>query len=168
MLEKLSFIAVLAAAVGSGAALVDQDRRHEAQTFPKTPSAVAKMGAPLEIERGPDGLFHVPVSFDGRTFDVIFDTGATRTVIDSAVLHRMRAGGVRTSPVAAGKGTLLTFSGEVRYDLVAVRDVRIGSYALGPLHVAVVGLPGSPSVIGQDVISRLSHVTIRGDRLLIG
>ncbi len=106
---------------------------------------------------------------DGSLHDVLFDTGASVTVLDSAFARRM---GLATEGFmqAAGAGAAgsasfaelpeLSLVGEAG-DGIAVRGLRVGVLSVSP-SFAPYFWREVPGVIGYDVISRF-HVTVDYD-----
>jgi len=162
MVERILLIPVLLSALGCGTVLFDPaGDSAPARMIERAPPAARD---PLRVRQSPDGLFRVPARLDGADVRLVVDTGATRSVIGPGTLARI---GTATAPAING-GSLLTFSGAVPYRVVVVQRVEIAGRALGPVELAVIDQPGTPDVIGQDLIRKLGILSIEGDQLSIG
>ena len=128
---------------------------------------VSPLGKPVRLQRGPDGLFHLRVTFDGIPSTAVLDTGASHSVIGKRTLNRLTR---RNGHILAGSkrgGTMLTLSGKVDYRLLPIRDVSAEGFDLGALRAATIDNSGVSNVLGQDAISRFRSVTIQGDELIL-
>lgn len=162
MVERILLIPVLLSALGCGTVLFDPGGDSAPGRMIKR--APPEPGEPLKVRQSPDGLFRVPATIGGAEAKLVVDTGSTRSVIGPATLARI--GPARVS-VAPQGGSLLTFNGAVPYRVVLVDRVEIGGRVLGPAELAVIDLPGTPDVIGQDLIRQLGSLSIESEQLSI-
>ncbi len=121
----------------------------------------------LRVRRGPDGLFHLNVTFDGVAAKAILDTGANRTVLGSAIFERIDRRTTGRPDAVSGRGSIKTLNGKLRYTTAMISDVRAHGIALGAIDAAVVEGSDIPIILGQDAISRFASVTIRSDELIL-
>ncbi len=168
MIERILLVPVMLSALGCGTMLFDPTGQSgPARVIAREPVVAGEPIAavePVVVRRSPDGLFRVPATINGTAVRLIVDTGATLSVIGPATLARIddADGSSKTT------GKLLTFSGEVPYRVVGVKRLDIANKAIDDAELAVIDQPGTPDVIGQDLIRLLGKVSIEEDRLTIG
>lgn len=130
-------------------------------------SHISQPGKAVRLRRGPDGLFHLRVTFDGIPTTAILDTGASHSVIGKATLDRLARRNGHKFVDTMRDGTMLTLLGAVDYRLVPIGEVHAEGFNLGTFHVAAIDSPDVPTVLGQDAISRFRSVTIEGHDLIL-
>ena len=161
MIERILLVPVALSALGCGTMLFDPSGQSSPARMIAREATVTS--APVIVRRSPDGLFRMPATIDGAPVRLIVDTGATLSVIGPATLARI--GNTREPGPITGK--LLTFNGEVPFRMLAVKRLEIAGKPITGVQLAVIDRPGTPDVIGQDLIERLGTVSIDADRLTI-
>lgn len=119
------------------------------------------------IMRARDGLFYLTLRVNDRPVRFLVDTGASMAVLRKADAARA---GVAIDRAAA---SVMRTAGGLRSYRWGVADrlaLHRGSEAdveYGPVEVAVADLGLNASLLGQDALSRLGTVTIRGDVMTV-
>ena len=109
---------------------------------------------PIELHRG--AYIYLRGTLNGMETDILLDSGAGMTVIDSTFAHSI---GV----ASAGKVTAVGASGESRAAIAEGITIRIGALQLGPLTAAVIDLSGvermvsrpMPVILGKELFHAL-------------
>lgn len=121
----------------------------------------ARDGDVLEYRRAPDGLFYVVAMVNGAPVRFLVDTGATVVILTAADARRVSA----TADRRRGRVNVETVGGMSPMAWTTLRHVRLGSREIRELR-AIVGNEGvAVSILGQNLLSQLASLTIRGDRL---
>ena len=149
-------IVLLAAAAGllSGAGGVG------ARSTPTTERAHAAATVKLLILRARDGSTAAlaPVVIHGHTFPFLIDTGATRSVVDQALMKKLHLARVGRPIRIGGVGCVSTARN------VRLSRWRIGSQALPSIVVTSTRIAGANGhafgLLGSDVLSRFGSATI--------
>jgi len=149
--------------------------RYELQDFASRVTAGLVPGSPLSvsdghgrtavaIERLADGHFAVRAEVNGAPTWMIFDTGATSTVLTA---QDAAAAGFDSEALSYGV-PIMTANGATRAAAVRADEVRVGDIARRNLTV-LVAQPGTlaQSLLGMNFISTLSGFDMRGDRLTL-
>lgn len=112
-------------------------------------------GEVVELQRGRDGHYHWPGSINGQAVDFLVDTGATQTVIPTALARslQLKAQGVVRSQTAGGP----TLGELVVGDLALQGGVRVDRMRL----VAMPAL-GERPLLGMDLLGRLQWHQVDG------
>lgn len=166
-------IGTLATMVGS-LALAFGPLADDAATGPAALIAMTQAAAPdsarstkdgTVYERAADGMFYVDAMVNHRKVRFLVDTGATHIVLSPRDAkrvaarpdHRRRAARLRTAGGSAPmQWALLNHVGIGGRTEESVRAVVAGDQAAVPV-----------SLMGQNMLSRLSSLTIEGDRLTL-
>lgn len=152
-----------AAAIAPGRVIAAQ-RSPWAPTPPKpvdgAPNAFA---APAEITRDRGGSFHINGAINGRSADLLVDTGASLVAIPVA----QAAGfGIVVQPDEF-RPVVRTASGTANAAHVRIESLTIGGTELRDVDgVVVEGL--DRILLGQSALRRLGKVSIDGDHMQIG
>lgn len=113
----------------------------------------------VNIERSRDGMFYVTAEINGESIRFLVDSGASVAVLTDADARRI---GVRREP---GDGEMDTVGGQVPMSWTTVKQVRIGDRRLPYVRAAIVNGGPGVSLIGQNVLTRFSSITIKGDHM---
>lgn len=115
-------------------------------------------GGELRVYADAGGRFHVDALADGAAVRMLFDTGATRSILAAG---DARLAGIR---VGAFTESVRTASGVTRAAAVTIDELRIGARFT---NVSAFILAGGDecSVLGADVLARFTSVEIRGDMM---
>lgn len=113
----------------------------------------------IDVERSRDGMFYVNAEINGERIRFLVDSGASVAVLTDADARRI---GVRREPV---NGQMDTVGGQVPMSWTTVRQIRIGERNLPYVRAAIVDGGAGVSLIGQNVLTRFSSITIKGDRM---
>ncbi len=124
-------------------------------TAPIAPSAV-------ELTRATDGLFYVDALVNGQNVHFRVDTGAATTVLTAADAARVGAVGTGEMPWAAE-----TANGERTLPLMRVSHMNVGITAVADVTVAIAPDGLDVSLLGANLLSRVSSMTIEGDRMTL-
>jgi predicted aspartyl protease len=113
------------------------------------------------LKEGKNVIALAPVTIDGKgPFTFALDTGASRSLIDSAVAKRL---GVRRKGHTAKIAGVNAVS---KAQLVKVRSWRVGTIVLPPTTIVSQNMPfgnayaGIQGLLGSDMLSRFDVVTI--------
>jgi aspartyl protease family protein len=115
------------------------------------------------IARAPDGLCYVEAQANGQTIRFVVDTGATVVVLNRSDAKKM---GIAYEKLL-GSDQIKTVGGPSAMRWATIDHLETAGRELHGLNAAVVdqGLP--VSLMGQNALSRLGSVTMRGDTLTI-
>lgn len=117
------------------------------------------------IERARDGMFYVDARVNDRMVRFLIDTGATHIVLSPGDAARVAAEPDAARPRAA----LRTAGGRTRMDWVRLGQVGVGGRTEHDVRAVVASDQSAVpvSLMGQNMLSRLSSLTISGDRLIL-
>lgn len=101
----------------------------------------------VTLRRSADGHFHWPGQVNGRTLDLLVDTGATRTALPGALAQQLRLERGRDLRSSTAGGVVRGYETRV--------DLRLeGGFLVRDLRVTVLPDLAAP-LLGMDVLSRL-------------
>jgi predicted aspartyl protease len=113
------------------------------------------------VKRGKAVLALVPVTIDGKgPFTFALDTGASRSLIDSAAAKRLAA------PKKGTAGKIAGVNAVTKATLVKINDWRVGQVKLPPTMLVTTNLPlgnayaGIQGLLGSDMLSGFDVITI--------
>ena len=117
----------------------------------------------VELWRADDGLFYVEGRINGQPVRFLVDTGASLVVLTSHDAARIGVGhepggGIFEADTATGKSAMAR---------VTLGSVEVGATASLAVDAAIAREGLAVSLLGQNWLSRLSSVTIEGDRMLL-
>ena len=120
-------------------------------------------GAPVTISRSKDGLFYINASVGGRYVRFLIDTGANVTVLTRADADRLGL-----TNAGAGRGAMLqTAGGPTAMRWAKIPQMHVANMPVTNIDAAIIDQGIEVSLLGQNVLSRLNGITIRGDQLQI-
>ena len=130
---------------------------------PKPVAVAAAVSGPwTTLTREANGHFFAKALVNGQSVDFMVDTGATAVALTEADARRI---GIPLDPAGytvVGSGA----SGEVRGQFVTLASVSLDGKRVEQVSGAV--LEGSQvSLLGQSFLSRMGHIEIAGDRMII-
>ncbi len=122
--------------------------------------ATSKVGL-VPIKRRSAGVAIVDVKFNNRrTFEMMVDSGASRTVITRPMA---RALGIGTADVVGTFGAS-TANGYAEFPIVYVKAMEVGGLKSYQVPVAVAGPDMDIGLLGQDFLQKYDF-TFRGNRI---
>ncbi len=110
------------------------------------------------------GHFLADATINGRSFEIIVDTGATTVALTEATARRL---GIRP-PQSAYRLPMATANGTVMAAPVVLNEVRIGSVAVRNVEATVA--PGETlgvNLLGMSFLRRLSKFEVAGGQLVL-
>jgi len=131
---------------------------------PSSDRAAAYAPAREEIRRHRSGHYFTEASIEGRSVDVLVDTGASKIVLTHEDARR-----VGLSPARLDYSIVVsTANGEARAARVVLERVAIGSVMLRDVD-ALVARQGALSVtlLGMSFLGRLASFGVENDRLVL-
>jgi hypothetical protein len=157
-------VALLAIVLALAACEVERDDPNDAATGDE-------INVPLQIVEGPEGqvLAFVPVFIeDEGPFGFALDTGASRSLIDGAVVEQLNL------EIIGPAGPAVGVTGMAEADLVQVDQWRLGDAVdLPSMEVTTLDLPspddgnGLQGLLGADVLSLYGSILIDFDEELL-
>lgn len=113
------------------------------------------------LKRGKNVIALVPVTIDGHgPFTFALDTGASRSLVDSAVARKLEVPKNGTAGKIAGVGAV-TKASLVRVKRWSVGEVRLPSTTIVSSNIAFGNASsGIQGLLGSDMLSRFDVVTI--------
>lgn len=131
-----------------------------AQTSP-TPAKPSdpRLHTGARVERAGDGLFYIQALVNGHPLRFILDTGASMMVLSPQ--DAMLAGVALGDPV-----TTTTVDGTAPMRRATIAKLELAGRPLRNLPAVVAG-QGQISLIGQNALSQLDEVVIRGDQMIL-
>ncbi|MEO0683322.1 MAG: TIGR02281 family clan AA aspartic protease, partial [Pseudomonadota bacterium] len=124
---------------------------------------IALSDGSLELRRETDGHFHIDAEVNGAAVRFLVDTGATSTVLTRDDARRVGLDPARL----AFTGRASTANGVVATAPVRLARLEIAGQELREVRANVNGGDLFQSLLGMDLISRFSRVTLEGDRLIL-
>lgn len=124
----------------------------------------APAGATVELAASDNGHFFTPADVNGRSINVLVDTGATTVTLtyedaEQAGIYLSPSDFTRTGRTANGTASFAPVRlATVAIGDITVRDVEAGVAEPGKLHV---------TLLGMSFISKLSRADIRDGRLIL-
>lgn len=114
------------------------------------------------VDRARDGLFYVDVVVKDQRLRLVVDTGASHVVLSTRDAARL---GLR-----AGRsvGAIRTASGLSRSSWSRIPALSVGHTRVADVDVVLMRSGPPTSLMGQNLLSRLGPVQIRGDQLTLG
>ena len=133
-----------------------------AEPEPGQAAAATVSGPWTTLTREANGHFFARALVNGQSVDFIVDTGATAVALTEADARRVGIPLDPTSYTVVGSGA----SGEVMGQHVTLDSVSLDGKRVEQVSGAV--LQGSEiSLLGQAFLSRMGHIEISGDRMII-
>lgn len=165
--NTIAFWASLALVL-AGSAQVARTAANVAGQAKTTPAiaAPAKPAVPaaIALHADPMGHFHAQAVVDGRSLNMVIDTGASLCVFSEEDAERM---GIRVRPGDFTR-SVSTANGIVRVAPVQIGLIQIGPIAVRNVEAVVIqrGLLGE-NLLGMSFLKRLRDVSMAGGRLTL-
>lgn len=120
-------------------------------------------GEEMRVHADRMGHFNVQAELDGRTIEMLVDTGATRVIIPGEEARR-----IGLLPDPSRRTRVSTANGTVMAEVAVARRLRLGPVCLDNVDVIVMPPGALPTaLLGMNVISRLSRFEMAGTRLTL-
>ncbi len=113
-----------------------------------------------EFNQADDGLFYVEALVNGTPVRFVVDTGATMVVLTAD-----DAAAVSQGSDTGGRIKVQTASGTTAMRTVKLREVAIAGRTVKNIDAAVMNDNLPVSLLGQNLLSQLDSVTMKGSRL---
>jgi aspartyl protease family protein len=110
-----------------------------------------------------DGHFHVDAVVDGKTIEMMVDTGATLVSLSRRDAARI---GIDLTRLAYTQ-RVMTANGPALSAPVTLRELRVGPITLANVHAAVSEERAEGSLLGMSFLGRLQSYTVQGDKLAL-
>ena len=108
-----------------------------------------------------NGLYYVSADVNGVEIEFILDTGCSCILISKIELAYLMRRGVISSDDYIGQTDSSDADGDITScDVYNIKELTIGSYVLKNINCAVSNRETSNLLLGQDVLSKFSNVTI--------
>lgn len=124
-----------------------------------TPASSGTTG-PRELRRAPDGHFYAVAQVNGASINFMIDTGASIVALTPEDAQRAGIHLPETRAYARGLG------GTVEVIPVTIDRLSLGGLEARGVRAAVADELGI-SLLGQNVLSQVGTVEIRGDRMIL-
>ncbi len=131
-----------------------------ADTSPVRDLALDAANEPTRAIKSRDGLFYVTARVNGAPVKFVVDTGANVVVLTGA--DARRAG---ITPARHGSQQLETAAGGSAMSWATLDEMELAGQTLTHTRAAIVADGLKMSLLGQNALSRLNSVTLRGNRL---
>ena len=118
-------------------------------------------GKPVEFKRAKDGLFYVTGDVNGARVRFIVDTGASVVVLTREDAELAGING----DAGSGKARIQTAGGSAAIRWAKLDHLTIAGQRVEKLDAAIVRDGLKVSLLGQNYLSELNSVMLRGDRL---
>ncbi len=120
-------------------------------------------GRRVTLTADPRGHFQTDAQINGRTGEVMVDTGATSVALRQEDIGRL---GLRPVPPSAYTVPISTANGSARAARVVLDEIRIGDVRVKKVEALVMPEKSlSTNLLGMSFIRRLSNVEMVGNRL---
>lgn len=123
--------------------------------------AVATDDGGLVLTKAADGHFWIEARIDGQRIRALVDTGATTTSLDPADARRL---GIDTDSLRHDI-PINTASGRDMAAAIRLRRVALGPVVSEDVEALVLRTGGGVSLLGMNILSSFSEVTVRGDQM---
>lgn len=114
------------------------------------------------VERARDGLFYVDVVVQAQRLRFVVDTGASHVVLSTRDAARLGLNAGRSA------GAIRTASGLAPSSWSRIPALSVGDTKVADVDVVLMRSGPPTSLLGQNLLSRLGPVQIRGDQLTLG
>ncbi len=116
----------------------------------------------------PSGNITIPVKINGVTFDMMYDTGASVTMITAAEAKYMYQKGNFTTDDILNYQKFQTANGEISVGLkINLKKVELGEITLRNIEAVVVANQQAPLLLGQTVMREFGNFTVDYDKKVI-
>lgn len=128
------------------------------------PSARRPAGSIVELKAGHNGHFQTEADVNGRSIDVMVDTGASMVALTWEDAERA---GIFVRD-ADFKGTASTANGKARYAPVVIDRIAIGDVIVRNVHGAVMERGKlTTTLLGMSFLGKLDRAEMRAGRLIL-
>jgi aspartyl protease family protein len=117
----------------------------------------------IVFRAGNDGHFHVDAVIDGKTVEMLVDTGATTVSLSRRDAARI---GIDLTRLVYNR-RVMTANGPAMTAPVTLREVRIGPITVTDVHAAVSEERAEGSLLGMSFLGRLHGYRVEGDKLTL-
>ena len=122
-----------------------------------------RMDQIADIPRAKDGLFYVTGEINGARIRFVVDTGATVVVLTPA--DAQLAGLTKNDTGNGAQIQTVTGSSTMRW--AKADEIKLANKRVRHVDIAVVPAGLKVSLLGQNVLSKLGNITLKGDHLSI-
>lgn len=135
------------------------EQRGQGEQAPERPA-----GSVVELKAGRNGHFFVEADVNGRSIDVMVDTGASMVALTYEDAERAGIY-VRDGDF---KGSASTANGRARYAPVVIDRISIGDVSVRNVHGAVMERGKlSTTLLGMSFLGKLDRAEMRNGRLIL-
>lgn len=134
---------------------------HTGQNWSTSTGPSEQASGPKRIAKSNDKLFYTNVEIDGEMVEMIIDTGATRTILSTATVHKIWPSCCEKHPA----GSVQTLTGRTAYYLTVADKIKVGSKTIRNTGVGIIRSDQNFAVLGQDVLEQLGPIVLDGDIL---
>lgn len=114
------------------------------------------------------GVYVIPCTVNGLTFDFILDTGAATVTLSQQAYNRLCHQGKITKTDERGSAKFVIADGRtVESKMVLLRTVEIGGYVIDNVLASVSDSQFADLLLGQTVLQRIGDYTISGNKLIL-
>lgn len=117
----------------------------------------------MVVSPGPRGHYQVDATVNGRSFNLLVDTGASLVVLSRADAESV---GIDLAALDY-RGRVMTANGSVRFAPVTLDQFEIGEIVVDNLRAAVVETDLPTSLLGMSFLNRLSGFEVRNRQLIL-
>ncbi len=152
------------APVADAAAAPKAENAPPQQAAAATTVAPPPSGRKVSIQRSPDSHFRTQVQINGAYIDMLVDSGATSVVLTRADAERA---GIMVGGSSDFTAEAQTANGAVRLKPVRLERVEIGGIERRDVQAAILDQQDGTSLLGQSFLSKIDHVSIKGDTMTL-
>lgn len=111
-----------------------------------------------------DGLFYIDGVAGNRSVRFIVDSGANTTILTQTDAQRV---GIDPSRIRY-RQTLVTANGSAPLGFTKLESLRVAGVTYKNVRIAIMGNRKGASLLGQDMIRRIGHLSFDNDVMTIG
>jgi aspartyl protease family protein len=154
----------VAAAVLGVPELQEQTENLKRMIAASDPASVSGAGNLVELKAGENGHFHTEAGINGRTVEVLVDTGASMVAL---TWEDAQTAGINVRATDF-TGTTMTANGKGKFAPVTIERVSIGEITVHNVRGAVMERGKlSTTLLGMSFLGKLSRAEMRRDTLVL-
>jgi aspartyl protease family protein len=130
---------------------------------PRKPNLPDMPGDGVILGRKTDGHFYAEASANGMPVRFLVDTGASVVALTAADAQRLGLFWNQNELQNVGRGV----NGDVMGKPVEVAELRLGGLSAQNVRAVIIPYGLDVSLLGQSFLSKVGHVTISGDQMML-
>ena len=115
----------------------------------------------IDMDKGEDGLYYVPIRVNGQELKFIFDTGASSICISSLEANLLlKQGQISEDEIVGDVQSLIADGSTVHGTRINLREVELAGVTLHDVDAIVSDNNSAPLLLGQSAMSRFGSFKV--------